>query len=183
MRLPSQAFGSSTTATTGFGSTATANPFSGGGSTFGQNTGGTWNIQSGCLRSSLKNFCDPPRFNIPRPPRIRNVSPQWTRRLELCRQWSSAGSSKKSYTTCQSSNKLSIFACVIFSTGRPSSTDTSFSRLWKQHSWLELPLWCEAQPLCELDHRNKYWRWRKPIRCNPPDRKCFWKHGQLRERK
>jgi hypothetical protein len=49
MRSLSQAFGASTAGTTAFGSTATANPFSGGGSTFGQNTGGTWDSQSDTL--------------------------------------------------------------------------------------------------------------------------------------
>jgi hypothetical protein len=42
MRLTTAGFGATTTNATGFGSTATANPFSGGASGFGQNTGGTW---------------------------------------------------------------------------------------------------------------------------------------------
>jgi hypothetical protein len=49
MRLTSAGFGATTTNATGFGSTATANPFSGGASGFGQNTGGTWNTENVCL--------------------------------------------------------------------------------------------------------------------------------------
>jgi hypothetical protein len=54
MRLTSAGFGATTTNATGFGSTATANPFSGGVSGFGQNTGGTWNTENICLLVIIK---------------------------------------------------------------------------------------------------------------------------------